>query len=108
MSVSRRHVRTAAASLAVGALVVLPVTAYAATATPTVSPTVTTSATPTPTPTATTTPAPPVVPVAITAMADHTVGSTIAPNGDTPPVLGRGGPLRLHRGAARGRGRPGR
>jgi hypothetical protein len=84
LHLSSRHVRSGAATLAVGALVVLPSTAYADTPTPAVTTSV--SATPTPTPTTTTTPtAPTVTPVPITAMADHTVGSAVAPNGDTHP-----------------------
>ncbi|MDX6245186.1 MAG: hypothetical protein QOE76_2909 [Frankiales bacterium] len=86
LSVSPRHVRSGAASLVVGALVVLPSAAYAATPTPAVTTSPTISATPTPTPTVTPTPTPPpVVPVSLSALADHTVGSTVAPNGDTHP-----------------------
>ena len=85
---------TAAASLAVGAaavLATLPTFASAATAatpavttSPTATVSATTSATPTPAPT-TTPPAAPVVPVALGAKADTSVGSAVAPNGDTHP-----------------------
>jgi hypothetical protein len=72
-----------ASALVLGAaalLAALPASASAATPTPTV----TTTTTPTPTPT-TTAPAPVVVPVPLTALTDQTVGSTVAPNGDTHP-----------------------
>jgi hypothetical protein len=77
-------------SLAVGAataMAMLPAmtgVASAATPTPTATPTTTASPTASPTPTATPTPTP-VVPVALGALTDHTVGSAVAPNGDTHP-----------------------